>query len=175
MDFNGKNKKRKFPSTMWLWGRWAWFSCLTPGPLWWASVCHGDRCDSTEGAEGSMAGGGWGEARRGDNRRTAAPPHPARDPAFRTPSLEPLLESNQLQAWQSRMSADESLDDWLNWPHARKCHILFIFIIKNFCYWSMVVLQCDVSFCCIANWVSYTHKYTPVCHHRALARVPCAM
>ena len=103
------------------------------------------------------------------------PPHPARDPAFRTPSLEPLLESNQLQAWQSRMSADESLDDWLNWPHARKCHILFIFIIKNFCYWSMVVLQCDVSFCCIANWVSYTHKYTPVCHHRALARVPCAM
>ena len=37
---------------------------------------------------------------------------------------------------------------------------LFMIIIINF-YWSIVALQCCVSFCCMATWISYMLTYIP--------------
>ena len=44
----------------------------------------------------------------------------------------------------------------------------------------LIAISCCVSFCCTANWVSYTYTDIPfsgfpsnLCHHRALGRVPC--
>ena len=50
-------------------------------------------------------------------------------------------------------------------------HILFIFnFLSKFSgfffltfYWSIVTLQCYVSFYCIARWISYTETYIPSC------------
>ena len=52
----------------------------------------------------------------------------------------------------------------------------------SFC-WSLVDLQCCVSFRCIAKWVSYTYIYSffffkiliHISHYRAFSRVPCAI
>ena len=52
---------------------------------------------------------------------------------------------------------------------------------KNF-YWSIVALQCRVSFYCTAKWISYAYPHIPslgflyhLGHHRALSRVPCTI
>ena len=61
----------------------------------------------------------------------------------------------------------------------------FIFVnflfFKNF-YWSIVALQCCVSFYHIAKWTSHMYTYIPsflfpshLGHHRALSRVSCAV
>ena len=51
----------------------------------------------------------------------------------------------------------------------------------SFC-WSLIDLQCCVSFRCIAKWVSYTYIYffffkilIHTSHYRAFSRVPCAI
>ena len=57
-----------------------------------------------------------------------------------------------------------------------------LFFLINF-YWSILALQCCVSFYCTAKWISYTLTYIPslfrfpshLGHHRALSRVPCAL
>ena len=38
----------------------------------------------------------------------------------------------------------------------------FLFFFLTF-YWSIVALQCYVSFYCIARWISYTETYIPSC------------
>ena len=60
----------------------------------------------------------------------------------------------------------------------------FVFF-KNSC-WSIVDLQCCVSFCRAAKWISYTYAYVAyiysfsrvfshIGHYRVLSRVPCAI
>ena len=60
---------------------------------------------------------------------------------------------------------------------------LFLFYLKMF-YWSLVDLQCSVSFRWTAKWITPTHISTPffffkiffsrLGYYRALTRVPCA-
>ena len=39
--------------------------------------------------------------------------------------------------------------------------VLFFSDLNFFFYWSIVALQCHVSFCCIAKWISYMYTYIP--------------
>ena len=61
--------------------------------------------------------------------------------------------------------------------------ILLILLLIKF-YFSIVTLQCCVSFYCTAKWKSHTYKYMNISlpfgfashwgHHNALSRIPCA-
>ena len=63
------------------------------------------------------------------------------------------------------------------WPLLSFPNLLYLFI--HF-YWSRIALQCGVSFCCTAKWISYMYIYIPstigfpshLSHHRAQSRVP---
>ena len=41
-----------------------------------------------------------------------------------------------------------------------KIFLSFFFFFKHL-YWSIIALQCSVSFCCITTWISYTYTYIP--------------
>ena len=59
---------------------------------------------------------------------------------------------------------------------------IFFSFLKNV-YWSIVDLQCCITFCCRAKWISYTYLYiysfidnfSHVLHYRVLGRVPCSI
>ena len=64
------------------------------------------------------------------------------------------------------------------------CDYYFHYILN----WRLTALQCFVSFCCTATWISYKYLYIPsllslpstspshpFCHHRALSWAPCVI
>ena len=46
-------------------------------------------------------------------------------------------------------------------PHLlqNQLHFLSSSFFNNLFYWSIVDLQCHISFCCMVKWFSYTHMY----------------
>ena len=61
--------------------------------------------------------------------------------------------------------------------HEARCAFYYYFF-----YWSIVDLQCRVSFCCTAEWLSFTDTYVPffmffsiMVYPRRLDIVPCAV
>ena len=67
---------------------------------------------------------------------------------------------------------------------SRKYYVLIFVLFFNYIfYWSIVDLQCCVSFRCTAKWISYTYTYihsfyrlfSRIDHYRVLSRVPCAI
>ena len=70
---------------MWLWGRWVWFSCLTPGPMWWASICHGDRGEALKVQRAVWqveVGGRAGGELTGEQPPLPPPPRPHQGPCL---------------------------------------------------------------------------------------------
>ena len=67
------------------------------------------------------------------------------------------------QPQQDLMSKDPKLLPWIGQIKETSLGIktlLTFFFLINF-YWSIVALQCCVSFYCTAKWISYTYTYIP--------------
>ena len=103
---------------------------------------------------------------------------PSRCGSSRHPSLTqwPLQSACvSFQEWEIRQRFEfdpEKQCQVKTWPHEDVCEKLITFLIFlicigqsyitfliNFLNWSMVDLQCSVSFCYTTKWVSYTYTY----------------
>ena len=84
--------------------------------------------------------------------------------------------------WKTRWTkAHPQLEHPLGyWPGGTRANVCI------FTYWSIVALQCYVSFCCITLWIQCKDTYIPSLssippisplwgHHRALSWAPCAI
>ena len=58
--------------------------------------------------------------------------------------------------------------------YSKRDGIYMYMYVYNF-YWSLVALQCCLSFCYTANESALHIHISPLCHHGALSRVPCAI
>ena len=106
--------------------------------------------------------------------------------AYSLPTVPFSLQTPGILAASSMLPPTEILNFFKNacgnCTYREKMQFLF-FSCLNF-YWSRVDLQCCVSFCCTAKWISYTYTcihsflfrfFSHRGYYRVLSRVPCAI
>ena len=98
--------------------------------------------------------------RVGDALQTSHPLSSPSPPAPNPSQHQGFFPMSQLFAWSGQSIGVSSSTSAL--PMNTQGAYISSFLFKRF-YWSLAELQCCVSFCCIAKWISYAYTYIHFC------------